>query len=885
MTGGAGTYRSIVTSRDITGGGNRVGYTIYAAGNNTWQFWLGRGTSWYTLTGPAVQLNTWTLIDASFDGSNAKLYINGTLAASGTLSGYQPNTAKPLRIAAGATEGQPQLLHPRPDRRNRHLHQPRSAPPGSRPTTPPRCRTRRRRTRSIDSGPSGTVGSARCDASASTRARPARASSARSMTAAFSGLQLAARATAGLASGRHSFQVRATDAAGNTDPTPASQAWTVSLSAYPAAIIADNPAGYWRLGEASGSSALDSSANLLDGSYIGCPRLAQPGALSGDSDTAVGFNGSSQYAQVPYSAALNPAAFTVEAWAKVTGGAGTYRSIVTSRDITGGGHRVGYTIYAAGNNTWQFWLGRGSSLVHAHRPRRPAQHWTLIDASFDGTNAKLYINGTLAASGTLSGYQPNTAKPLRIAAGATEGQPQLLHPRPDRRNRHLPSPAHRHPNPEPLQRRCSSASGLVVPQWRYGYSNDQYAATAAADGNNVMDVGSKSAADATPAGTVGLVWIGDYDNTKCSWEVSDSQVQQIVRSGIGDPKVLGYFVSDEPDPYACPNAVSDHKARNAMIKSIDPGKITFIVVDSNSGLQTLSQIPLWKGAADYIGYDPYPCHTGAACDYSWIDQVLAAADASGNPYWLIVQAFASASWRWPTPEEESHMLQQGAKSHMAGIGVFSWFWNNDALVNHPDVLQVIANYMLGKDFVPPGSPSALSTSAPGQSSLTLSWTAATDDTAVGSYRLYRNGTRVDTTSALRYQFTGLSCGTTYSLGVAAVDTSGNLGPTATLSAATSPCPVIVAAGDICGSATDCAPTANLIGSIAPTAVLPLGDNAYSSGSATEYANYYAPNWGKYRAITYPTPGNHDYNTPGAAGTSPTSTIRRRTTPTTSAPGT
>ena len=175
---------------------------------------------------------------------------------------------------------------------------------------------------------------------------------------------------------------------------------------------------------------------------------------------------------------------------------------------------------------------------------------------------------------------------------------------------------------------AAGTSSKPAPRYRYIYNSGSDQAGAAANGWNLLDAGSKSTADALPAGTKGLVWLGDYDNQTCGWEMSDADVTTEVASAIGDPKVAGYFFSDEPDPNACANAVADHKARSGLIHSLDPSKFTVMVADMNSGGVSLAQIPLWKGAADYIGLDPYPCRPGEACKYSWIRQVIAAADAS-----------------------------------------------------------------------------------------------------------------------------------------------------------------------------------------------------------------------------------------------------------------
>lgn len=83
--------------------------------------------------------------------------------------------------------------------------------------------------------------------------------------------------------------------------------------------------------------------------------------------------------------------------------------------------------------------------------------------------------------------------------------------------------------------------------------------------------------------------------------------------------------------------------------------------------------------------------------------------------------------------------------------------------------------------------------------------------------------------------------------------------------ATTPSAVLVGSGDIASCATrgDEA-TAALLDRIRGT-VFTLGDNAYGSGSSTQYAQCYAPSWGRHKRRTRPSPGNHDYFTSGAAG--------------------
>jgi len=76
---------------------------------------------------------------------------------------------------------------------------------------------------------------------------------------------------------------------------------------------------------------------------------------------------------------------------------------------------------------------------------------------------------------------------------------------------------------------------------------------------------------------------------------------------------------------------------------------------------------------------------------------------------------------------------------------------------------------------------------------------------------------------------------------------------------------LVGAGDIAScDSPGAAQTAKLVEAI-PGTVFTAGDDAYERGTEREFADCYAPTWGRFRDRTRPAPGNHDYETAGAAG--------------------
>ncbi len=77
--------------------------------------------------------------------------------------------------------------------------------------------------------------------------------------------------------------------------------------------------------------------------------------------------------------------------------------------------------------------------------------------------------------------------------------------------------------------------------------------------------------------------------------------------------------------------------------------------------------------------------------------------------------------------------------------------------------------------------------------------------------------------------------------------------------------ILAGAGDIadCADLSGAEATAKLLERI-PGTVMAVGDLAYSSGTAEQFANCYDKTWGRVKSRTRPAPGNHEFHSTGAA---------------------
>lgn len=175
------------------------------------------------------------------------------------------------------------------------------------------------------------------------------------------------------------------------------------LQNYAELVRADGATGYWRLGDASGQARDTIGTNHM--TFTGTPTYAQTGALVGETDTAIDFT--SAFA-TGTSQTLPTGAVSLEAWCKLT-------------SFPGDGALIGQY---NGSGVLLLLSNNFGGSVYFYINANPINEvlttigvWHHVVGTWDGANARLYLNGTLLIGPTaLAGPIATPAVAMEIGA-------------------------------------------------------------------------------------------------------------------------------------------------------------------------------------------------------------------------------------------------------------------------------------------------------------------------------------------------------------------------------------------------------------------------------------------------------------------------------------
>ena len=171
-------------------------------------------------------------------------------------------------------------------------------------------------------------------------------------------------------------------------------------TAYKREVLADDPVGYWRLGDAVGAPTAADELGVTPGVVGSGTTFGVPGALACDGDTAAVLDGVT--GQIGLGDAFDfvgSVPYTVEAWVKPTVLDLSYRRIFSKEAYDIMAQRQGYTAYARAPqpNAFGFerWLdGVTTAQLHADTSI-PLDAWSHVVSVFDGKDCILYLDGVL----------------------------------------------------------------------------------------------------------------------------------------------------------------------------------------------------------------------------------------------------------------------------------------------------------------------------------------------------------------------------------------------------------------------------------------------------------------------------------------------------------
>ena len=198
------------------------------------------------------------------------------------------------------------------------------------------------------------------------------------------------------------------------------QAHYIAGRSYRDVIMDTDPVAYWRLGEASGTTAA-SQTTTNNGTYVGSPARIPGGAIAGDADGALKLNGS-QYVEVADSASLDTltnTGLTLEIWLKrrtVGAAAGVYHNLFSK-----GCDSQELVLYAQTGEVQFYKSCSGSPPLARAGTLISDTNWHHVIATKAGSARKIYLDGVdVTTLGTDQSIATSTV-PLRLGTWDSGG--------------------------------------------------------------------------------------------------------------------------------------------------------------------------------------------------------------------------------------------------------------------------------------------------------------------------------------------------------------------------------------------------------------------------------------------------------------------------------
>ncbi|HEX6651583.1 MAG TPA: discoidin domain-containing protein, partial [Thermoleophilaceae bacterium] len=209
----------------------------------------------------------------------------------------------------------------------------------------------------------------------------------------------------GLSASGHTFDVRATDAAANTDPTPATRTWTVTPPP-PYSTLVGSTAGlvnWWRLGD-SGSSAADSKGTNT-GTYVNGPAQVASLLGSDSANLAHDFDGVNDYVDLAPGGFGTPGQFSVEAWVRIDTKKTGQGAHFLATDSLNDGTSDGFALSIDTSNRPRLFVGSSGSVTATATSSQALTLGTVyhVVGTYDGARVRVYVNGVERASVAYTG--------------------------------------------------------------------------------------------------------------------------------------------------------------------------------------------------------------------------------------------------------------------------------------------------------------------------------------------------------------------------------------------------------------------------------------------------------------------------------------------------